>query len=157
MYFLQKQLQCNNVTFKVENSQNRSYVTTTIIQFDFYHNISSSPAPILSLRFLFNLCTWFFLILYTQLLTFYAIKLAEHLYRSQKNILLQYFSANLKKCQFHQEEIWFLGYVLFSENIHIEDKKIEAIKEWLEPQSIQDIQVFLRFANIYRQFIPGFS
>ena len=36
--------------------------------------------------------------------------------------------ANLKKCQFHQKEVWFLGYVMFSKGIRIEDKKIEAVK-----------------------------
>ena len=30
--------------------------------------------------------------------------------------------ANLKKCQFHQDEVWFLGYVVSSKGIRIEDK-----------------------------------
>ena len=41
--------------------------------------------------------------------------------------------------------------------IRIEDKKIEAVKQWPEPQSVRDIQVFLGFANFYRRFIQGFS
>ena len=36
--------------------------------------------------------------------------------------------ANLKKCQFHQEEVWFLRYVMFSKGIHIEVEKIKAVK-----------------------------
>ena len=36
--------------------------------------------------------------------------------------------ANLKKCQFHQEEVWFLGYIVFLKGIRMEDKKIEAVK-----------------------------
>ena len=36
--------------------------------------------------------------------------------------------ANLKKCQFHQDEVWFLGYVVSSKGIYMEDKQIEAIK-----------------------------
>ena len=39
----------------------------------------------------------------------------------------------------------------------MEDKKIEAVKQWPELQSVRDIQVFLRFANFYRRFIQGFS
>ena len=61
--------------------------------------------------------------------------------------------ANLNKCRFHQEEICFLGYVVSSKAIRIEDKKIEAVKQWPEPWSIWDIQVFLGFANFYWQFI----
>ena len=44
-----------------------------------------------------------------------------------------------------------------SKTIRMEDKKIEAVKQWLEPQSIQDIQFFLGFANFYRQFIQRFN
>ena len=39
----------------------------------------------------------------------------------------------------------------------MEAKKIEVVREWPEPKSIQDIQVFLGFANFYWQFIQGFS
>ena len=61
--------------------------------------------------------------------------------------------ANLKKCRFHQEEVRFLGYVVSSKGIRMEDERIEAVKQWPEPQSVQDIQVFLGFANFYWQFI----
>ena len=37
--------------------------------------------------------------------------------------------ANLNKCRFYQEEVWFLGYVIFSKDIRMEDEKIEAIKQ----------------------------
>ena len=36
-------------------------------------------------------------------------------------------------------------------------KKLEVVKKWLEPKSVQDIQVFLGFANFYWQFIQGLS
>ena len=47
--------------------------------------------------------------------------------------------ANLKKCRFYQKEVWFLGYIMSSKGIHMEDKKIEAVKQWPESQSVQDI------------------
>ena len=65
--------------------------------------------------------------------------------------------ANLKKCRFHQEEVRFLGYVVSSKGIRMEDERIKAVKQWPEPQSVRDIQVFLGFANFYRRFIQGFS
>ena len=65
--------------------------------------------------------------------------------------------ANLKKCRFHQEEVRFLGYVVSSKGIRMEDERIEAVKQWPEPQSVRDIQVFLGFANFYQQFIQRFS
>ena len=39
----------------------------------------------------------------------------------------------------------------------MEAKRIELVKDWLEPKSVCNIQVFLGFANFYQQFIQGFS
>ena len=39
----------------------------------------------------------------------------------------------------------------------MEAEQIEIVRKWPEPKSIQDIQVFLGFANFYWQFIHDFS
>ena len=57
--------------------------------------------------------------------------------------------ANLKKCRFHKDEVRFLGYVVSSQGIRMEDERIKAVRNWLEPKSVQDIQVFIGFANFY--------
>ena len=67
------------------------------------------------------------------------------------------FFANLKKCRFHQDEVRFLGYVVSLKGISMEAERIEVVKDWPEPKSVRDIQVFLGFANFYRRFIQGFS
>ena len=41
--------------------------------------------------------------------------------------------------------------------INLEAKKIKVIKDWPEPKSVYNIQVFLGSANFYWQFIQGFS
>ena len=65
--------------------------------------------------------------------------------------------ANLKKCWFHKDEVQFLGYVVSSQSMRMEDERIEAVRSWPEPKSVRDIQVFIGFANFYRRFIRGFS
>ena len=65
--------------------------------------------------------------------------------------------ANLKKCWFHKDEVRFLGYVVSSQGIRMEEERIEAVRNWLELKSVRDIQVFIGFANFYRRFIRGFS
>ncbi len=65
--------------------------------------------------------------------------------------------ANLKKCRFHQYEVRFLSYIVSHQGIQMEEEWINAVRDWLEPQLVRDIQVFLRFANFYRRFIQGFS
>ena len=39
----------------------------------------------------------------------------------------------------------------------MEAKRIKVVKDWPKSKSVQDIQVFLGFANFYQQFIQGFS
>ena len=39
----------------------------------------------------------------------------------------------------------------------MEAKRIKVVKNWPEPKSVRDIQVFLGFANFYQRFIQGFS
>ena len=36
--------------------------------------------------------------------------------------------ANLKKCRFHQEEVRFLGYIVSSQGIRMEEERIDAVK-----------------------------
>ena len=65
--------------------------------------------------------------------------------------------ANLKKCQFHKDEVRFLGYIVSPQGVKMEDEQIEAVKNWPKPTSVRDIQVFIGFANFYQRFIQGFS
>ena len=65
--------------------------------------------------------------------------------------------ANLKKCSFHTDEVKFLGFLVLSKGVSMEDSRIESVRDWPEPTNVREIQVFIRFANFYRQFIEGFS
>ncbi len=65
--------------------------------------------------------------------------------------------ANLNKCQFHENEIWFLSSVVSAQEIMIEEKRIKIVKTEPKPQSVRDIQMFLGFASFYRRFMRNFS
>ena len=39
----------------------------------------------------------------------------------------------------------------------MEKERIDAVKAWPEPKLVQDIQVFIGFANFYQRFIQDFS
>ena len=47
--------------------------------------------------------------------------------------------ANLKKCRFHKDEVRFLEYVMSAQGVRMEEKKIDAVKNWPEPKSVRDI------------------
>ena len=51
----------------------------------------------------------------------------------------------------------FLGFVVSTNRTWMEEEKIDAIKIWLKLKSIQDIQIFINFANFYQLFIQSFS
>ena len=65
--------------------------------------------------------------------------------------------ANLKKYQFHKDEVCFLGYIILDQGVRREDEQIEAVKNWHESMLIKDIPVFIGFVNFYQCFIRGFS
>ena len=44
--------------------------------------------------------------------------------------------SNSKKYYFHYEKVHFLGYIISSQKIRIEEKRIDAVKAWAEPKSI---------------------
>lgn len=63
----------------------------------------------------------------------------------------------MQKYKFNTNKVWFLGYIISAKDIHIEIDYIKAIRSWLEPRNIRNIQVFISFANFYRCFIQRFS
>ena len=62
-----------------------------------------------------------------------------------------------EKCKWKVKEVGFLGVVIGSEGIKIEEEKVKGVLEWLTPTYIKNIQKFLGLANYYRQFIEGFA
>jgi|SRR6266851_2655547 len=39
----------------------------------------------------------------------------------------------------------------------MEQAKVNRVKEWIQPQNIQEVQKFLRFTGYYQYFIQGYS
>ena len=69
--------------------------------------------------------------------------------------------ANLKlkcsKCNFFKKEIIYLGHHVSSKGIACDPKKIEVVKKWPKPETVNDVRSFLGFVGYYRRFIKGFS
>ena len=62
-----------------------------------------------------------------------------------------------EKCKWKVREVGFLGVVIGSEGIKIEEEKVKEVLEWLTLKCVKDIQKFLGLANYYHRFIKGFA
>ena len=51
------------------------------------------------------------------------------------------------KCEWHQKQVEFLGYVILGEGVSMSEDKIDTILKWEILDSVKDVQCFLRFAN----------
>src|SRR5277367_635289 len=61
------------------------------------------------------------------------------------------------KCQFHVQEVAFLGFVVGPKRVRMDPTKVEAITSWPALGSVHDVRVFLSLANFYRRFIKNFN
>jgi hypothetical protein len=77
----------------------------------------------------------------------------EVLRRLQENNL----AIGPDKCEWHQKQVEFLGYLISGEGVSMSEDKIDTIPKWQIPESVKDDQSFLGFANFYWRFIQGFS
>jgi len=48
--------------------------------------------------------------------------------------------ANFKKCTFCMEKVVFLGYVVGTKGIEVDEEKVKAIQEWSTPKGITEIE-----------------
>jgi hypothetical protein len=65
--------------------------------------------------------------------------------------------ASFSKCQFFQSSVKFLGFIISSEGLRMDDKKVSTILDWPLPESLKQLRRFLGFCDFYRRFIPKFS
>ena len=54
------------------------------------------------------------------------------------------------------DKLVFLGFVVSSKGVHVDEYKINAIKTWPQPTNLQQVRSFLGLAG-YRRFVKDFS
>jgi len=99
-------------------------------------------------------------IVYLDDVLIYSNTLQQHR-KEVSNILEAIRKSGMKvkpsKCEFHQSEKEYLGFIIGQEGVKTDPVKTQAIWDWMTPKEIKEIQGFLGFCNFYRRFIEGFS
>lgn len=101
-----------------------------------------------------------FVIVYIDDILIYSETLEEHV-EQVKQVLERLQEHHLyvkgEKSEFHRGRVSFLGFILSSEDIQMDEGKVPAVLKWPLPKSVKDLQRFLGLANYYRRFILNFS
>ena len=61
------------------------------------------------------------------------------------------------KCKLFQCRVAFLGYIVSSQGIEPQPKKVAAVVDWPMPQNVAEIRSFLGLCSYYRSFIKDLS
>jgi hypothetical protein len=62
--------------------------------------------------------------------------------------------VNPAKCVFGEKEVQFLEYLVSGEGTQPLPEKVEAIRQFSKPVTVQELRQFLGMINFYRRFIP---
>jgi hypothetical protein len=100
-----------------------------------------------------------FVTIYLDDLLIYSANLEEHKVHVRK-VLLKLREVGLPididKCEFHVQEVKYLGLILTPNGLKMDPTKVKAIQSWEAPCYMKDVQSFLGFANFYWRFIRGY-
>ena len=82
----------------------------------------------------------------------------QHLDLVLQRLLQQQWYCKLKKCNFAETTVEYLGHIISRGTISIDPDKMKAVTEWNPPfKNLTEVQSFLGLIGYYRRFIAHFS
>ena len=103
---------------------------------------------------------WKYALVYLDDVTAFSQTFEEHLQHLEtifKRIEAAGLKINPDKCHFGAHSLQFLGHIISDQGILPDPTKIEAVKNYPQPQNLTQLRAFLGLASYYRRFIKDFS
>lgn len=61
------------------------------------------------------------------------------------------------KCFLLKPEVKFLGHLISSQGIKVDEEKTQVLETWPAPKNVRGLRQVLGFMSYYRRFVPGFA
>lgn len=99
-----------------------------------------------------------FVVVYLDDIIIYNFTLKEH--AKHLRVIFQVERENQlyvkkEKCSFTLNKVHFIGHNIQGGKLNMEERKVQAIKEWDPPTKVIELQSFLGLVNYYTRFIKG--
>lgn len=103
---------------------------------------------------------WSILMVYLDDILVYGTSIEQVLARLEV-VFQRLRAANLKlkpkKCHLFKKEVLFLGFLVGENGVHTDPAKIQAIKDFETPKSVQEVRQFLGITGYYRKFVKNYA
>ena len=124
--------------------------------------LSNAPATFQSaMHSLFHDLLDKFVIVYLDDILIYSSTIQQH--QQHLDIVLNRLATHkwyckLKKCDFAQTSVEYLGHIISNGTIQIDPSKMKTVTQWATPfKNVKEVQSFLGLIGYYRKFIKDFS
>ena len=97
-----------------------------------------------------------FVVVYFDDILIYSRNLEKHLNHVKEvmeTLRANKLFINLKKCSFMMDRLPFLGFIVSSDGIRVDEEKVRAIREWPTPGTVSEVRSFHGLATFYRRFV----
>jgi len=101
-----------------------------------------------------------FVVVYFDDILIYSLSLEDHkkhVRQVLETLRNEKLYANLEKCVFAIDHIDFLGFVVSSKWVHVDEEKVATIRHWPTFTNVSEVRSFHGLASFFRRFVKDFS